>query len=76
MKVIETNSEAAAESPKSATNGAAKLLFDVNEAAARLSMSVVSIRKLLRQQRLKRVAGFRKILIPDQSLRQFAETAE
>jgi excisionase family DNA binding protein len=76
MKEIETNSEAAAENPKSATNGAAKLLFDVNEAAARLNVSVVSCRKLLRQGRLKRIANFRKILIPESSMQEFAATVE
>ena len=76
MRTHEINSDAAAESGKSAANGAPKLLFDVRESAARLSMSVVSIRKLIRQQRLKRVADFRKILINESELQRFAGTAE
>ena len=76
MKTLKTNSDATAENPKPAASDAPKLLFDVNEAAARLNVSVVSIRKLLRQNRLHRIANFRKILIPDNSLRQFAATAE
>jgi hypothetical protein len=58
------------------TNGAPKLLFDVKESAARLAMSVVSVRKILRQGRLHRVPDFRKILISDLELRRFAGTTE
>jgi len=72
MAYIKNSSDDAAETAESATNGAAKLLFDVREAAARLSVSVVSIRKLLRQKRLHRVPDFRKILISDSELRRFA----
>jgi excisionase family DNA binding protein len=72
MAVIKIKSDAVAESSKSAANGATKLLFDVREAAARLSVSVVSIRKLIRQRRLKRVADFRKILISEAELQRFA----
>ena len=71
MKSHEINSDATAESGKSAANGAPKLLFDVRESAARLSVSVVSIRKLVRQNRLRRVADFRKILIPGSELERF-----
>jgi len=76
MKPHEINSDAAAETPKSAANGAPKLLFDVRESAARLSVSVVSVRKLIRQRRLHRVPDFRKILISDSELCRFAGTAE
>jgi hypothetical protein len=69
-------SNAAAENPKSAASNAPKLLFDVRESAARLSVSVVSIRKLIRQQRIKRVSDFRKILISESELQRFASTAE
>jgi excisionase family DNA binding protein len=72
METIKTSSDAAAENSKPATNGAAKLLYNIKEAAARLSMSVVSIRKLIRQRRLKRVSGFRKILISETELQRFA----
>ena len=58
------------------SNGAPKLLFDVREAAARLSMSVQTIRKLIRQNRLKRVPGIRKILISDAELMRFAGDVE
>jgi excisionase family DNA binding protein len=58
------------------TNGAPKLLFGVREAAARLSVSVVSIRKLLRQNRLHRVPNFRKILVSEAELQKFAATTE
>ena len=76
MKTVEIKSDAAAENPKSAANGAARLLFDVREAAARLSVSVVSIRKLIRQNRIRRVPDFRKILISENELQRFASTAE
>ena len=52
-----------------------KLLFDLNETAERLSMSVVSCRKLVRQNRLRRVPDFRKVLIPASELERFAATA-
>lgn len=76
MKAFETKSDTAAENIKPAANGATKLLFDVREAAERLNVSVVSIRKLLRQNRLQRVPDFRKILIPESSLQRFAGSAE
>lgn len=69
-------SDAAAENPKSAANGAARLLFDIRAAAERLSMSVVSVRKLIRQGRIKRLDQFRKILIHASELERFAATAE
>lgn len=51
------------------------LLLDIYAAAQRLSMSVVSCRKLIRQNRLRRVPDFRKILIPASELERFAATA-
>lgn len=54
-------------------NGAATpLLHDIYSAAARLSMSVVSVRKLIRQRRLHRIPDFRKILIAESELQRFA----
>ena len=76
MKPVQTNSDASAENPKPAASCAAKLLFDIKAAAERLSMSVVSIRKLIRQGRLKRLENFRKILISASELERFAGTAE
>ncbi len=52
------------------------LLLDINAAAQRLSLAPVTIRKLIRQQRLARVPNIRKLLIPEISLRQFAATAK
>jgi hypothetical protein len=52
------------------------LVWDVRGAAARLSISPVTVRKLVRQQRLARVPGIRKLLIPEMSCRQFAATAK
>jgi len=52
------------------------LLLDINAAAQRLSVSCPTIRKLVRQRRLARVPGVRKLLIPDISLQKFAATAE
>jgi len=72
MEALKTKSDAAAENQKPATNGAPKLLFGVNDSAARLSISVVSVRKLVRQNRLHRIANFRKILIPASELERFA----
>lgn len=72
METIEAHSDAAAET-KPATNNVAKLLYDIRESAACLSMSVVSVRKLVRQNRLRRVADFRKVLIPASELERFAK---
>jgi len=72
MKPVEIKSDAAAENTKSAANGAVKLLYDVRESATRLSVSVVSVRKLIRQNRLHRIENFRKILIPETELQRFA----
>ncbi|HEY5043689.1 MAG TPA: hypothetical protein VIK53_17080 [Verrucomicrobiae bacterium] len=60
------------------TNGAQPqpLLLDIYAAAQRLSVAPVTIRKLVRAQRLARVPGIRKLLIPETSCRQFAATAE
>jgi hypothetical protein len=52
------------------------LLLDIYAAAQRLSVAPVTIRKLVRQQRLARVPGIRKLLIPEASCRRFAATAE
>ena len=51
---------------------ATPLLHDIRGVAARLSMSPVSVRKLVRQNRLKRVSDFRKILISEAELQRFA----
>lgn len=77
MATIKTNSETAAENQESATkNGSpVRLLLDIHQAAETLSMSPVSVRKLLRQGRLQRLPDFRKVLIPQTSLQKFAQTA-
>jgi hypothetical protein len=59
-----------------AVNGATPLLFDIRAAARLLSMSAGSIRKLIRQQRLRRIVNFRKILISEAELQRFAASAE
>ncbi|MFZ0827866.1 MAG: helix-turn-helix domain-containing protein [Verrucomicrobiia bacterium] len=60
------------ENSKNGNGAVTPLLHDIRGAAARLSMSPVSIRKLIRQNRLKRVADFRKILISEAELQRFA----
>ncbi len=42
-----------------------QLLWDVQGASQRLNISKQLLRKLVRQQRLKRVPGVRKLLIPE-----------
>ncbi len=49
-----------------------KLLCDIHESASRLSMSVGSVRKLIRQRRIQRLTDFRKILISASELERFA----
>jgi excisionase family DNA binding protein len=53
-----------------------QLLWGVREAATRLSVSPVTIRKLIRQQRLPRVPNIRKLLIPETALQRFANSAQ
>lgn len=55
---------------------AAPLLLDIPTTAQQLSMSQVSVRKLVRAGRLKRIAAFRKILIPATELARFASATE
>jgi hypothetical protein len=55
---------------------AARLVYGVHQSAERLSCSPGLIRKLIRQGRLTRIPGVRKILIPDASLQEFAASAE
>lgn len=77
MCPIEPCSDTGAEA-KSPANGAAQepLVWDGAGAARRLNVSIQLIRKLVRAKRLKRVPGVRKLLIPENSLREFAATAE
>ena len=56
-------------------SGEQPLLHDINGAAARLSVSPISIRKLIRQRRLHRIENFGKILIPESELQRFANAA-
>jgi len=51
------------------------LLLDIYATAQLLSVAPVTVRKLVRQQKLTRVPGVRKLLIPEASCRQFAATA-
>jgi hypothetical protein len=80
MRTPQTKSAAATENQKPAANGASndapRLLFNINESASRLSMSAVSVRKLIRQRRIQRLADFRKILIPASELERFANAAQ
>ncbi|MGA2178859.1 MAG: helix-turn-helix domain-containing protein [Verrucomicrobiota bacterium] len=48
------------------------VLFNITVTAKRLSMSVVSVRKLIRQERLHRLPNFRHILISESELQRFA----
>lgn len=87
MNEITTN-KSMSDNAEAAPASTGKIMFDVNEpqqqpllldiyaAAQRLSVAPVTIRKLVRQQRLARVPGIRKLLIPEVSCRRFAATAE
>jgi excisionase family DNA binding protein len=76
MSEHKINSDAAAVNQMPVASAAPKLLFNISEAAEILSVSVPLIRRLIRQQRLKRVRGVRKVLIPAISLQNFAASAE
>ena len=60
------------ENAKNGNGAATPLLHNIRSAAARLSISPVSVRKLIRQKRLRRVPDFRKILIAETELQRFA----
>jgi hypothetical protein len=68
MATLNEKSEIVAGETKSATNGGEKLAYSVAQAAAMLSCGHGSIRKFLRQGRLTKLPGFRKIIIPRSSL--------
>ena len=52
------------------------LVWDVRGAAEKLSVAIPTIRKWVRQGRLRRIKGCRKLLLPDEALREFVATAE
>ena len=52
------------------------LALDVHDSAKTLSVAEPTIRKLIRQRRLPRIGGIRKILIPVAALQKFAASAE
>ena len=60
---------------KQTTNQVEPLLLDIHNAAKRLSLAPVTVRKLIRQQRLARIPNIRKVLIPEHSLVKFANSA-
>jgi hypothetical protein len=68
-------SDATAERSKPLPNSDGRLLCDIDQAAALLSVSPISIRKLIRRNRLSRIPNFRKILISYDEVRRFAATA-
>jgi hypothetical protein len=49
-----------------------KLLYDIKEAAARLSISGAFLRKLIRQRRLRPVPDIHKILLSESELQRFS----
>lgn len=58
------------------TGATSPLALDVHAAAKTLSVAEPTIRKLIRQRRLPRIGGIRKILIPVAALQKFAASAE
>ena len=54
--------------PNSPTNSAERLAYNVTEAAALLGVSPSSVRRLVQRGRLRRVPGFRHLLIPASEL--------
>lgn len=57
---------------KNPQNENTPLLYNVHQTTARLSMSKVSIRKLVKQERLHKIEHFSTIIIPEWSLQDFA----
>lgn len=64
--------EAVADRSKPVPNAEGRLLCDIDQAADLLSVSPVSVRKLIRRNRLTRIPNFGKILISYDELRRFA----
>jgi len=54
----------------------APLAYDIHASAKLVSVAEPTIRKWIRQGRLPRVSGIRKILIPAAALQKFVSTAE
>jgi hypothetical protein len=57
--------------PSEKENSSNRLALDVFESARTLSCSVPTVRKLIRSQRLPRIDGIRKILVPVSALNDF-----
>ncbi|MEI6196534.1 MAG: helix-turn-helix domain-containing protein [Verrucomicrobiota bacterium] len=72
----ELHKETAKNEAQADTNEPSPLLWDIHAAAKRLSVSPMTIRKLIRQRRLACVPNIRKVLISDSVLRKFAESAQ
>jgi excisionase family DNA binding protein len=53
-----------------------RLAYDIHASAKLVSVAEPTIRKWIRQGRLPRVGGIRKILIPAAALQKFVSTAE
>jgi len=47
------------------------MLFDIEQCAEKLNISVMSVRRLVRQKRLRRVPNFGKILVSADELKRF-----
>jgi hypothetical protein len=57
------------------TEGPAPLLWDIKSAADRLSLSTISVRRLIQRQLLPRHPASRKVLISERALQEFADRA-
>ena len=74
MITHEINSESVAVTKSAVQEAVIPLLYDINQAATALNVSIPSVRKLLRQNRLRRVPDFRRVLIPATEVSRFAST--
>jgi hypothetical protein len=63
------------ETAPATNNHDGKLLYDIRTAANKISCSVPTVRKLIRQRRLQRVPNIHKVLIPITELQKFVNTA-
>jgi hypothetical protein len=68
MKITQVKSISASEEPP-------PLLWDIRKAASRLSLSTVSVRRLIKRGLLSRHPGTRKVLISERALVEFASQA-
>lgn len=50
----------------------APLCWTIDQAAERLNLATITVRRLILRGKLRKIEGIRKVLVPEASLREFA----